>query len=89
MNSVVVVESPAKAKTIEKYLGDSYSVLASFGHVRDLEDKDGAVDPSSWSNINWKVNKKGKKQISEIVSLLKKADHLIALGRAEVEDNLS
>ena len=77
MNSVVVVESPAKAKTIEGYLGDSYSVIASFGHVRDMEDKDGAVIPGSWSDIKWSLNNKGKKQIKEILSLLKKADHLI------------
>ena len=77
MNSVVVVESPAKAKTIESYLGDSYSVIASFGHVRDMEDKDGAVIPGSWSNIKWSLNNKGEKQIKEILSLLKKAEHLI------------
>ena len=77
MNSVVVVESPAKAKTIEGYLGDSYSVIASFGHVRDMEDKDGAVIPGSWSDIKWSLNNKGKKQVKEILSLLKKADHLI------------
>ena len=77
MNSVVVVESPAKAKTIEGYLGDSYSVIASFGHVRDMEDKDGAVTPGSWSDISWSLNNKGKEQVKEILSLLKKAEHLI------------
>jgi len=77
MNSIVVVESPAKAKTIEGYLGDSYSVIASFGHVRDMEDKDGAVTPDSWSDIKWSLNNKGKKQVKEILSLLKKADCLI------------
>ena len=77
MNSVVVVESPAKAKTIEGYLGDSYSVIASFGHVRDMEDKDGAVIPGSWTDIKWCLNKKGDKQVKEILSLVKKADHLI------------
>ena len=77
MNSVVVVESPAKAKTIEGYLGDSYSVIASFGHVRDMEDKDGAVIPGSWSDIKWSLNNKGKEQVKEILSLLKKAEHLI------------
>ena len=77
MNSVVVVESPAKAKTIEGYLGDSYSVVASFGHVRDMADKDGAVKPGTWSDITWSLNEKGKKQISEIQSLIKNADHLI------------
>ncbi len=77
MNSVVVVESPAKAKTIEGYLGDSYSVIASFGHVRDMDDKDGAVTPGSWSDIKWSLNNKGEKQVKEILSLLKKAEHLI------------
>ena len=75
MNSVVVVESPAKAKTIEGYLGDSYSVVASFGHVRDMADKDGAVKPGTWSDITWSLNEKGKKQIKEIQSLIKNADH--------------
>ena len=77
MNSVVVVESPAKAKTIEGYLGDSYSVIASFGHVRDVEDKDGAVTPGAWSNIKWSLNTKGKDQLKEILNLLKNAQHLI------------
>ena len=77
MNSVVVVESPAKAKTIEGYLGDSYSVIASFGHVRDMADKDGAVIPGAWSDIKWSLNKRGEKQIKEILSHVKKADHLI------------
>ena len=83
MNSVVVVESPAKAKTIENYLGDSYSVIASFGHIRDLEDKDGAVTPGSWSDIKWVLNKKGKKQVKEILSLLKKADQLIFKSKSK------
>lgn len=77
MNSVVVVESPAKAKTIEGYLGDSYRVIASFGHVRDMEDKDGAVIPGVWTDIKWSLNKKGKEQIKEIIELLKNADRLI------------
>ena len=67
MNSVVVVESPAKAKTIEGYLGDSYSVIASFGHVRDMADKDGAVIPGAWSDIKWSLNKRGKEQVKEIL----------------------
>ena len=77
MNSVVVVESPAKAKTIESYLGDSYRVIASFGHVRDIEDKDGAVIPGDWSAIKWSLNKRGKDQFKEILHLLKNAQHLI------------
>jgi len=70
MNSVVVVESPAKAKTIESYLGDSYKVIASFGHVRDIEDKDGAVIPGDWSAIKWSLNKRGKDQFKEILLLV-------------------
>ena len=77
MNSVVVVESPAKAKTIGGYLGDSYSVIASFGHVRDVQDKDGAVTPGSWSDIKWALNKKGKEQVSELIQLLRNANRLI------------
>jgi len=77
MNSVVVVESPAKAKTIEGYLGDSYSVIASFGHVRDMEEKDGAVIPGDWTNIKWSLNKRGKQQVDEILSLIRNADRLI------------
>jgi len=77
MKSVVVVESPAKAKTIEGYLGDSYSVIASFGHVRDMEEKDGAVEPGDWSNIKWSLNKRGKQQVDEILSLIRNADRLI------------
>lgn len=77
MNSVVVVESPAKAKTIESYLGDSYRVIASFGHVRDVEDKDGAVTPGDWSSIKWSLNSRGKDQLKEILNLLKNAQHLI------------
>ena len=77
MNSVVVVESPAKAKTIESYLGDSYRVIASFGHVRDVEDKDGAITPGDWSSIKWSLNSRGKDQLKEILNLLKNAQHLI------------
>ncbi len=52
---VVVVESPAKAKTINKYLGPDYTVLASYGHVRDLPPKDGSVDPEDGFAMTWEV----------------------------------
>jgi dihydroorotate dehydrogenase len=80
MNSVVVVESPAKAKTIEGYLGDSYSVIASFGHVRDMADKDGAVIPGAWSDIKWSLNNKGKKQETPLEKSLE--DYLFCLEKA-------
>ena len=56
--NIVVVESPAKAKTINKYLGPGYEVLASFGHVRDLPAKDGSVDPDDDFRMIWEVDAK-------------------------------
>ena len=76
MSSVVVVESPAKAKTINKYLGSNYTVLASYGHVRDLPSKDGSVQPDSDFSMNWEVNDKSKKHMREIAAALKGADKL-------------
>ena len=64
--NVVVVESPAKAKTINKYLGKDYRVLASYGHVRDLPPKDGSVDPDRDFAMIWQVNERGEKQIKAI-----------------------
>ena len=58
--NIVVVESPAKAKTINKYLGSDYKVLASFGHVRDLPAKDGSVDPDDDFAMIWEVDPKAK-----------------------------
>lgn len=74
--NVVIVESPAKAKTINKYLGTDYKVLASYGHVRDLLAKDGAVDPENGFAMQWQVDDRSKKQIAEIRAALKGADHL-------------
>jgi DNA topoisomerase-1 len=74
---VVVVESPAKAKTINKYLGRDYHVLASFGHVRDLPSKDGSVQPENDFAMNWEVEGRGQKQLREIAEAVKKADKLI------------
>ena len=74
---VVVVESPAKAKTIKKYLGDNYSVVASFGHVRDLPVGDGSVDPEKDFTIKWEVLKTSSKHIQEIAKALKQDSDLI------------
>lgn len=74
--AVVVVESPAKAKTIHKYLGKDFTVLASFGHVRDLPSKDGSVRPDEDFAMTYQVDPDSKKQISAIASALKGADHL-------------
>jgi DNA topoisomerase-1 len=73
---VVVVESPAKAKTINKYLGPGYTVLASFGHVRDLREKDGAVEPDSDFIMHWEIGERAKKPLGEITKALKNADSL-------------
>jgi len=75
--NVVIVESPAKAKTINKYLGADYTVLASYGHVRDLLAKDGAVDPENGFAMQWEVDDRSKKQIAEIRKALKGADQLL------------
>ena len=63
---VVIVESPAKAKTINKYLGKDYDVYASFGHVRDLAAKDGSVDPDDDFAMRWEVDAKAAKRLSDI-----------------------
>ncbi|SON56468.1 DNA topoisomerase 1 [Hartmannibacter diazotrophicus] len=75
--NVVVVESPAKAKTINKYLGSGYQVLASYGHVRDLPAKDGSVDPEHDFAMTWEVDGKSNKRISDIANAVKDADTLI------------
>ncbi len=74
---VVIVESPAKAKTINKYLGGNYKVLASYGHVRDLPPKDGSVRPDEDFSMIWEVAKTSQKRMTEIVQALKGADGLI------------
>ncbi|NND55099.1 MAG: type I DNA topoisomerase, partial [Gammaproteobacteria bacterium] len=75
-NSVVVVESPAKAKTIEKYLGPGFKVLASYGHVRDLKPKEGAVDPDNGYQMSYDIIERNEKHIKAIQKALKKADTL-------------
>ncbi|MBW8636606.1 type I DNA topoisomerase [Hoeflea sp. WL0058] len=75
--NVVVVESPAKAKTINKYLGSDYKVLASFGHVRDLPAKDGSVRPDEDFEMSWQVDTASNKRLKEISEAVKKSDGLI------------
>ena len=74
---VVIVESPAKAKTINKYLGKDYGVYASFGHVRDLAAKDGSVDPDDDFAMRWEVDAKASKRLSDIGGAVKTADRVI------------
>ena len=74
---VLVVELPAKAKTINKYLGRDYEVLASFGHIRDLPAKDGSVDPDDDFRMLWEVDPKSGKRVSDIAKALKGAEKLI------------
>ena len=76
MTNVVVVESPAKAKTINKYLGSDFTVLASFGHVRDLPPKDGSVRPEEGFAMDWESDERGSRQVAAIAKALKGADTL-------------
>jgi DNA topoisomerase-1 len=75
--NLVLVESPAKAKTINKYLGKGYEVLASFGHVRDLPAKSGSVDPDANFRMLWEVDPKAQKRLNDIARAVKGADKLI------------
>src|ERR687896_1124087 len=74
---LVFVESPAKAKTIEKYLGSGHRVLASYGHVRDLPPKDGSVDPEDGFAMQWETYADKARQLKAITDEAKKADSLI------------
>ncbi len=74
--NLVIVESPAKANTIKKYLGKEFEVLASYGHVRDLVPKEGAVDPEHQFAMNYEVIERNEKHVNKIASALKKADSL-------------
>src|SRR3977135_4460551 len=76
-SSVVVVESPAKAKTINKYLGSDYRVLASYGHLRHLPAEDGSVDPNADFAMIWEIDPKAQKRLKEIADAMKGADQLI------------
>ncbi|MCA9807207.1 MAG: type I DNA topoisomerase [Cyanobacteria bacterium HKST-UBA06] len=73
----VIVESPAKAETINKYLGKDYMVIASYGHIRDLPAKDGSVQPDEDFSMVWEVDGRSKKRIDDIVKVVKGADELI------------
>jgi DNA topoisomerase-1 len=75
--NLVIVESPAKAKTINKYLGSSYEVLASYGHVRDLPAKNGSVDPDANFQMIWETDPKAAGRLNDIAKALKGADKLI------------
>src|SRR3569832_1479717 len=75
--NIVVVESPAKAKTINKYLGPGYEVLASIGHVRDMPAKDGSVDTEQDFRMLWEVDDKSNKRLNDIAKAGKDADNLI------------
>jgi DNA topoisomerase I len=75
--NVVIVESPAKAKTINKYLGSDYTVLASYGHVRDLPAKDGSVRPDEDFEMSWEVDGKAAKRLAEIADAAKGSDRII------------
>ncbi|MEK6806124.1 MAG: type I DNA topoisomerase [Pseudomonadota bacterium] len=75
--NLVIVESPAKAKTIKKYLGPGYEVMASYGHVRDLVPKDGAVDTANGFTMKYQVIDRNAKHVSAIAAALKSADNLI------------
>ena len=75
--NLVIVESPAKAKTIEKYLGPGNIVLASYGHVRDLIPKEGAVDPDNNFEMHYQVTEKNSKHVDAIAKSMKAADCLI------------
>src|SRR5476651_1883574 len=74
--NLVIVESPAKAKTIKKYLGPDFDVLASYGHVRDLLPKEGAVDPENHFSMKYEAIEKSAKHFAAIVTAMKKADAL-------------
>ena len=75
--NVLIVELAAKAKTIKKYLGDDYKVIASYGHVRDLPAKDGAVEPDNDFKMKWDVDGRSQKVMKEIADAVKGADKLI------------
>jgi DNA topoisomerase I len=75
--NLVIVESPAKAKTINKYLGDDYKVLASYGHIRDLPSKNGSVDPENDFKMLWEVDSFSKKYLKEITEAAKESSKII------------
>ena len=74
--NIVIVESPAKAKTINKYLGKGFKVLASYGHVRDLPPKDGSVRPDEHFAMSWEIAGKAEKRLKDITQAVKGAEHV-------------
>ena len=76
MSNIVIVESPAKAKTIEKYLGPDYKVMASIGHIRDLLPKNGSVNTDEQYKMIWEISTQGKKVIKEISNAIQTGDNL-------------
>ena len=76
MSNVVVVESPSKAKTLKKYLGRKFEILASYGHVRDLEAKEGAVDPDQDFKLRYQLIERNQKHVEAIARALARADDL-------------
>jgi DNA topoisomerase-1 len=77
MNKLVIVESPAKAKTIEKYLGGDFKVMASYGHIRDLVPKTGAVNPEEGFSMKYEIIERNEKHLNSIIKALSKSDELI------------
>ena len=75
--NLVIVESPAKAKTINKYLGNDYTVLASYGHIRDLPSKNGSVDPENKFKMIWEIDSFSKKYLKEISDVAKDSKKII------------
>ena len=75
--NLVIVESPAKAKTINKYLGKDYLVLASYGHIRDLPSKNGSVDPENKFQMEWEIDSFSKKYLKEITIAAEDSDKII------------
>jgi DNA topoisomerase-1 len=70
MKNLLIVESPAKAKTIAKYLGKDYEVIASFGHIRDLPSKDGSVEPDNDFAMHYQISTKSTKHVKDIIDKL-------------------
>ena len=75
--NLVIVESPAKAKTINKYLGKDYLVLASYGHIRDLPSKNGSVDPDNKFKMLWEIDSFSKKYLKEITNAAVDSEKII------------
>ena len=76
-NTLIIVESPAKAKTINKYLGDGYRVVASYGHIRDLPSRDGSVRPDEDFAMDWELGDRAKKHVDEITKAAREADRIL------------